>query len=600
MRDLPHSLQYVLSVVEERFLVDADQPRSQIGCSSLDELAKEEVASAASYAIARYRDVYGVDGRDIAGASFTWGDDRRPMDLARDLVLLAFRLNRVRDVEASVYRMSYSCKCEGQLAFTVLPPVERFGMALELGYIRTAMMARPALDHPQPEAARFSDLCNGWVTRFGNQYLRIAEGPPRRLQLAIHEPVARILGQELLLSQGMFAEDVLALESECYELGTTGETLDQIRVTEHLTLFDLFRVHRLFRFVAVVRRAKLNELREAEPPVYLNSLLGEISREDLVQLLEAHGLSPAQAREYLDLVTWDASAGNAFLDLQYSPFLQVGDLLCLPFALHARSDVVRNTLFRTKARIYADGTLEPMVVDLADAFRGRTNTVETNVDYGAGLGEIDVVALLDDGLYIFECKNTLLPTSAFEQRTLHDCLEKASMQLDRFRTAWEDRAVRSALEQKLGWDLAGVAAVHTTIVLSNRLLSGADFRGHPIRHHRELANLLTTGKGRIIVRQGEKTEEVTISLWRQAEFSKGILDEYLSTNSALYASLWAAMHSAFESIEFPEAKLRLPRYALDPAAHARELAQRGFLETSWVPQTSASNAIEVNGGDPAE
>src|SRR5207302_1914970 len=125
---------------------------------------------------------------------------------------------------------------------------------------------------------------------------------------------------------------------------------------------------------------------------------------------------------------------------------------------------------------------------LADAFRSVTDAVDVGLEYefDGERGEIDCVAVLGDTLSVCECKNTLLPCSAFEQRTMFDHIQKAVTQLDRVKSLWGLDGFKRYLGQKLGRDLSA-AHLRTCVVLSKRLLSGASIQGHPIRQAREFA-----------------------------------------------------------------------------------------------------------------
>src|SRR5207244_9918542 len=113
--------------------------------------------------------------------------------------------------------------------------------------------------------------------------------------------------------------------------------------------------------------------------------------------------------------------------------------------------------------------------------------------WGGRPGEIDVLGVDGDVVVAFECKNSILPTNTFELRTTFDYLEKAAAQLDRFRSALQSSEFRKQLHDRLGCMIPENPQIVSAIVLSNRLLAGSSFRGHPVRAVADLRSFLIYG-----------------------------------------------------------------------------------------------------------
>jgi hypothetical protein len=426
----------------------------------------------------------------------------------------------------------------------------------------------------QIEAGTFREMCEHAVKALGPRFARVETRPFARLVIAVPEPAMRKIANEFLLSKKLYKEDGWQVHQACYEMGVTIEDLDAFEVAPNLTLMDVLLISRVFRFLFLFRRPPLITLRAADPVAYLNSVISSGTRTDHIARLTMSGLDQQKAEAFIDLLTWSPSASRP-LDLQYNPIVDLGDASAVFLAVLTGSNTVRNALLTARKRLHDDGTVDPTTTELADALSVRTNTVWRNAKYTSveGKGEVDVLAMLGGTLFAFECKNTILPCSEFEQRTLNDYLVKAARQLDRFRTAYADEKFRKGLSNRFAVELPPPSSLETAIVLSNRLLSGASFRGHAVRHVHELRNVLRTGVGTL--RTSEQTFK--LSLWRRRAFDVDVLRDYLSPSSTIYAPVWASFVKAEETLDVGAVAVRRARYGLQVDRFLTELHDAGFI-----------------------
>jgi hypothetical protein len=381
-----------------------------------------------------------------------------------------------------------------------------------------------------------------------------------------------ILAKELLTGNGLFSEDYAHLAESCYELWTTPTDLTALQVADGLTMLDVFQFARILRFHAVLRLRSLQKLKDINYATYLRSVIGGNDYNDLKANLISHGADEQKAEAFLKFWIWNAGGGSGHLDLQYTPMVRLGDTVAVLYACQLNSNLFRNTLLRSKQRPYSDGSKDPLSDELVGALLEKTGTAQSRVKYkyGAETGDLDVVALIGETLFVFECKNTVLPCSAFEQRTLFDYLEKAGEQLDRFVALWSDGEFRKYLGAKLGWDLS-IASLETAIVPSIRLLSGIHYFGHPVRHLREMANLIRTGRGQL----SYSGESIEIDFWSGQPFSDERLRDYLSPSNSVYEPLWRSAVKGFDEYGTKRWRTKVAKFYFSPETYA-ELLKNEF------------------------
>ena len=213
---------------------------------------------------------------------------------------------------------------------------------------------------------------------------------------------------------------------------------------------------------------------------------------------------------------------------------------------------------------------------ICESFKTVAEAVQAKLSYQFNReeGDIDCIAKWGGTVYVCECKNTLLPSSAFEQRRMFDHLEKAVAQLERLRRLWRVNAFRQYIGAKLGCS-CDVAELRTCIVLSTRLLSGASAEGHPIRQARELGNFIAGGTGRVAV--GSKERE--FRMWAGESLTKQDLDGYLSEEGGrVYTGIWEAF--SFEDVRWDFARVSLSTrvYGFDGIKHLHALGFDDLVE----------------------
>jgi hypothetical protein len=506
-------------------------PSNQEG---IEDLALEESASAASFALDLLNKDTPLDYKQFT--PFIHEGDSP--EKAEGILLLAHRLRELKEMEASIFRLNYHFIKTGPAAYVYTANSDRAGMSIALGYIKNQWIA--AVNEPPSEfagAASLSSMFQLWFEKFGEQIAHVTTDKLPRIRLALPIEHVKKLGELILSNRRLFQEEIRAIHNACYELDTNFLDMEAFRITPELSLLDMLAISRLLRLIYFARHKRLLELRDSNIVAMWNSSLLGISARALIETLSAAGFSRQQAESYVNVFTWNTQNSDQFVDLQYRPFISLGAEIAIPLAVHLNSNLFRNPLITQNKRLYSDGADDPVSRHLKEALGTKTPLTLMAVKYGhqKKKGDIDVLAVLDNKLYVFECKNTILPTSTTEQQTTYDRIQRGVEQLDRFLVLWKDKEFRKLISKSTGIDLVEITTVKTAVVLSNRLFSGNSFGGHPIRHHRELASFIRHGKTTAWPPGGPPRE---INQWSGDEFSSSDLDDYLSDTSKLYGQLW--------------------------------------------------------------
>jgi hypothetical protein len=585
----PLALHAAAVCLEEAFQHYSPMKDATLDRTKVSGLAPEEVADAVSYLLALLS-----DRGALTTKAFAIVDTEDLLTSERERIIVdAFRLRQIHEAEASVFRLGHSCERDAEGSYVISTPDERFGMALSFGYLKTAQMSYPSPDESQQiEAQSFVEMCKAASERFSDSMIKTQTDKVRRLVVALPGEMARGLGKELLLANKLYKEDIWQIRNACYELGVKFDDLDTFEVSPWLSLMDLLRVSRVLKFITFFREPSLTKLREVDKIAYLNSVVTAGARNEMVKRLMVFGLEEDKARAFIDLITWSKDLERP-LDIQYFPVVDLGSESAVFLSVFSGSNIIRNSLVSTRKRINDDGSVDAVATTLADALGTKTKLRWTKVEYSwaEGAGDIDVFAVLGSTAFAFECKNTILPCSEFEQRTMLDYLEKAVLQLDRFSAAYSDPKFRELLSKRLG--CAVPVDLRTGIVLSNRLLSGTSFGGHPVRHVREMANMIATGSGEIWLPISQKP--FPVSLWLGRDFDESVLSEYLDASSALYEPVWKAFARSDETLDVGHLRVKRAKYLLRVDKLIDEFVSSGFITFDGhdIPP-------EVMGGDIAE
>jgi len=267
----------------------------------------------------------------------------------------------------------------------------------------------------------------------------------------------------------------------------------------------------------------LNKYLKSEPAIVVRSLVPVYSIDNMSGILSIV-IEKDKVKDFFDLFLWDPEKRRV-LDLQYQPILSSGAHVIFPMHIYLFSNFLRNTLFAIKKRIHNPDSADPMSTALTELLKENFDRVEDQVEYDFSgyRGDIDIIAMKDDFIFIFECKRAMLSGDIFELRTIYDHVTKAADQLSKIETALEDEDFASYMSEKLKWSFDDQKTIVTCIVMGNRMFSGYRCQDHPVRGFYELANFVYSGE--ILSKEGAFFQ------WQGETFDPDDLHDYLANDS---------------------------------------------------------------------
>lgn len=557
----------------KNFLGDREQPST-----SLEFWSAADVASAFSriYMIAResigvrYDAYYSIDDAASGVQEAVY----------KSLLADAAALNEFIDAEVMLDGLPYKAEVttSGIIVSAIDPDFER---SVRLGYIQAEMQLgyRAHLTHElrkrQAEVQSFEAAMGLLLANDMMDFVKFREQPIERLVFEI-PMVPQFF--KMIRSKSVYIEEYALVHSILLDNFQPAGASD-LRISETLTVIDVFRVQRVFKLMEMAFSLKLESIKDPERQrlLRLRSTVIVMRRSDLQRLLELI-LSPEQTMEFLSFTTLESDrsleGSDAHIDLQYKPFLRAvekeGEFVAFSPAVVSRSNIVRSVQYASAYRRKRKASDDPMQNAVVGALHQAGFIARDSFEFNiSGKRETDIFAYRDGVLLVFECKNAYEPCSPHEMRNSLDLLETAQSQLD-IRASWlAEPSNQSKLFQALGWAVPPTSRVYTCTVTGNRLFTGYRIGAHPVRQAHELVNVLTRGE---ILRGLDKP---LLRFWRSSSFQVDDLIDYLSGQSVIQLH-HAAMFAVTRNIDIKTKALEFAQYAMD-LKHASELAENAFM-----------------------
>jgi len=478
---------------------------------------------------------------------------------------LFFVLNQLREAELSIDAYGYNARLDGNRLY-VQHPDERFVQAIDLGYIR--QRSQPQADEIRlgPDLATMVSLKEGaakMIKELGDKAFDLARTPFPRLRLCLpdHDAVLNIFKSDRL-----FKEEYVHLTILAKELFISYRQIAEQPIFEEVTLKDLIRFQRFFFFLSAALEDYCKKRNILGTKLFLNSAILVWGVHSLPEyLVKIFGADKADA--IVRLLSWQRNISPVF-DVQYQPIVRWGDCYVIPSAILALSNIARNTLQHLRFRFHSDGKVDPVSDELAKALITAGFAVYRGVSFKhrAIEGEIDVIGIRDNSIFIFECKNSLLPCSGFELRTSWDYVRKAASQLNVVVQLLTDKAFVAKMEAKLNVVLPRDGRVGSCIVMGNRMFPGLKYLGQPVRPLFEVCNFITEGTWTLMATEltdalGERGS-YSFDLWRSRILTAEDLHDYIGDDSA-YKVMFESMNKMEGSISIGRCQMFGSRYVLD-------------------------------------
>lgn len=478
-----------------------------------------EICEAISYLIYLYDEHIGIDVD-----CFNHMDEKSVLQfLHQDIVIEACKIKAYNEFEIFIDYYGYSC-LQSEDNILLQPPTEYFEKALQHGYIFNELQSYNLFFSHAPryidEVLSLEKLVSDLSEKLSSELIERKKEPIERFIFKLPD-IDQL--RELLNSEQFFFEEIMVLTENCKELFSDFESLCDFKVYNNLTLFDLLKIHRLFQFIRIFFSRHLEKYFEAEPDIVVRSLVPVYSFENFTGILSIV-IDKEKVQDFFDIFLWDKEK-RSVLDLQYQPILPSDSHLIFPIHVYLFSNFLRNTLFAIKRRLHDPGTADPMTKLMVKLLSDKSDRVDSQVGFKCAEyeGDIDIISMHGDYIFIFECKRALLSGDVYELRTIYDHIVKAAEQLSKIKAAFSNQKFREYISQKLGWPIDGSKKVVSCIIMGNRMMSGYRCNGHPVRGFYELANFIYSGE--VAFRDGKFCQ------WEGDEFSPKDLYEYLEKDS---------------------------------------------------------------------
>lgn len=494
-------------------------PSSISDLTKISSRTKEDLCSAVSYIIFFYSEWIKQNKIDTV---FVAEEFIKSGEINRMLIAACF-VSDFKEFEIVIDHFQYNCSLSGE-KLKIEPPSVNFEKSIRLGYIRTELQSySDRID--ADEAISMEQIVEeiNKIEEFKFFQLTDTHDYPR-YTVEIPEPVYDIIIDKFIKPDSLFKEEVIYLAQVFKEQLLTPKKLKEIKVRDELSLFEFIKIRRVFVIFYLFFAKEIYKEEKVESELLFRSLIPAYPEDTLYEFIEKL-TSIENIDSFLDIVCWEPGIDILF-DLQYHSILFFNNHFLIPLAIFVNSNSIRN-LFASEYKqdnkgLFSDGTIDPLVDVLAKSF-SKADIISFK-QTPIPKSDIDLFAVYDDTIFIFECKHSLHPVSTFDLRTSYDYIRKAEKQLDYVNEVYHSGTLIEILEKKHGIDLSSIKNIQSCIVLSNRIFNGNCFK-FPVRNFNEIDNILNRGTMR--------TNEGEFWLWNENHLSLNDLLEYFSLDSKL-------------------------------------------------------------------
>lgn len=517
--------------------------------SEINGRTKEEITSAVSYLIFFYTNRikdYNINTQFVSEKYL------KSNEYQKIIVSTCYYLD-FREFEILIDHFNYSCIQENN-KILIKPPFESFEKAIRLGYIRTDLQKMS--DKIETfDVLSFQKLVDDLNDKTSFNFFELAEDFGfKRYRVKMPEPFFEKLVEIFVKPDTLFEEEIIYLSSIFKEQLLIFEDLEKIYLKDNLTLAEFIKIQRIFIIFHLFFTKGIYKVEEIKSDILLRSLIPSFKKEDLYTLLQK--VFPLnKIEDFLDLVCWDAGMDFIF-DLQYHPILYFDGNFIISLSVMSHSNSIRNAFAseykRNNKALFSDGKVDHLVNTLVISLEDAGIEYYTQISIGST--DIDVVAIYEKTLFVFECKQSLLPVSIFDLRTTYDYIKKAEKQLDLIKQEFEDGSLIKKIEQKTKAKIKAVNDFHGSVILSNRLFNGNIFK-YAVRNIHELTNMINKGKIR--------TDKGEFHLWPEKKLTSQFLKDYLSLNNQVYNLLFNSLSEKKLIYDLIKPNIEFSTYFLD-------------------------------------
>ena len=536
----------ILSATDFLFLSN-HHPTKTNNLSDISNRPKEDISSAASFLI----HLYTTRIRKINVKTSFVNEDYMKSDKLSKLFVAACYYSDFKEFEIMIDHFDYTCE-KTATSLYIKPPYEDFEKSIRAGYIRTEIQLMNDVLGENSEALSLEEFVEKITAKGDFKFFTITEtfNYPR-YRLEFPESVFELIIEKFFRPSNLFKEEIIYLSQIFKEQLLTPDDLENIKIKDDLTLYDFIKIRRVFSLFYLIFTKEIYKIEKLNTDLLLRSLVPVYTSEQLYKIFDQ--LIPNKLDSFLDIVCWEPGLEIVF-DLQYQPILFFDDKFLIPLSIFSNSNYIRNLFAsqykQSNAKLLNSG--ESLIKYLSSTFTKISIPVFEETEIGNT--DIDVLAVYNDTLFVFECKHSLLPVSSYDLRTTYDYIKKAEKQLDKINESFHDGNLLKIIERKRKISTDKITRIISCIVLSNRLFNGNAFK-YPIRNINELTQMLTQGMMR--------TELGTFNVWKAKNLTLEFLLDYLSLDSKLTTLLMDSLSKQTVIYEFTNPKIEFDTYYLE-------------------------------------
>lgn len=397
-----------------------------------------------------------------------------------------------------------------------------------------------------------------------------------QLYRMVKQPIERIVVTAKLLEYGhkhnIFSNNSLFKDEEIHLRAMMDEYYRDDVLSAALfkafTVMDILKIKRFFGYVAFVSRRAWERLAQVDVKkadrIRRRSVIPVMPLEQVVAIIKSiTGRSDSDCEALINELSSARIEHGDVLDLQYNPIVKMErGFLVLP-SVFSKSDIVRSLALSRNKNLSLSNERDHMILNLIEAFREKKFYVRSDFKFGGG--EIDLIALREGHLFLFECKNPYHPVNVFELRNTYSHLKKGISQVSGFRERFKSPLVLKQFLKNLSIDPALVAEIHYGVINGNRALCGLREGAVTVFHANELISFIRTGE----IFAGDKI----LCCWKGKEFAVSDLIDYMG-GDVLSADLLAESLSQEYGYKFRNYNVFSEFFAFDVSATVTAQAER--------------------------
>jgi hypothetical protein len=526
----------LLTFNEYNFSISKDRFSEYDSIDKIEDLSRESISEAISLLVSRYDEIHGLSTFDLASPDIDYVFSSN----LKSLIVKTCQLKRIEEINLLVEHYNYTCHLNnGKIIVSHNDEnILKSKSLSDIIYSGQRNASDISFQERYEDAVSLEDYCKE-VLGIIPDLFKLEEEPISRYTLKIIEPLI-VKTSEI---DNLFKEEIRIIADTNKELFLFEGNFDKFYIRENFTLKDFMICNRLIVMIYSLFTKKLLERFDSNKDEVLRSLIVCMKEEDFKDLLFWALPDKNKINLFIEIFSWFANSGE-YLDLQYTPLIKVKDSVIISPTIFTFSRLIRNIIqseakknnnLKNDKNNYEEPISNFLRIALEkcgfQVFTGVSIKYKTSTQ---NQSDIDVLAIKDGNIFIFECKDISHPTDIFELRQTYDQMLKAQKQLIYIRTALSDEQYIKEIKKRVEFN-GEVKTINFGIVLSNRKFWGYHIGDFPVRNIHELIAFLERGIWTFGIPDKGK---IDFKLWKEDIFSNTDLIDFLSKeNSPHYIQL---------------------------------------------------------------